>query len=117
MGTPLVTRVPSVRLKREIELLRVRSPKSGAWSLSVSRMNAPLGRPSEQFEEKDDAHDRADDDEDIVLYRGARTDDKLGERGQRFATEHVRENRLELRNDEHQQKAMIRMAIKRTMIG
>ena len=32
IGTPLVTSVPSVREKREMELLRVRSPKSGRRS-------------------------------------------------------------------------------------
>ena len=41
IGTPLVTRVPSVRVKREMELLRMRSPKSGARSLTRSIIARP----------------------------------------------------------------------------
>ena len=65
----------------------------------------PLGRPSEQLQEKDGARDCANDDKDIVLHCGARTDDKLGESRQGFAPEHVRENRLKLWNNKDQQKA------------
>ena len=36
IGTPLVTSVPSVREKREIAVLRSRSPKSGTRSLKRS---------------------------------------------------------------------------------
>ena len=43
IGTPLVTRVPRVREKREIAFLRVRSPKTGALSMKVSRSSDPFG--------------------------------------------------------------------------
>ena len=36
MGTPLVTSVPSVRLKREIEPFLIRLPKSGARKVRAS---------------------------------------------------------------------------------
>jgi len=45
MGTPDVTKVPSVRLKREMELFRSRSPKSGVWSLILSSMARPPALP------------------------------------------------------------------------
>jgi hypothetical protein len=41
IGTPLVTRVPRVREKREIEVLRIKSPKSGARSLIRSSAARP----------------------------------------------------------------------------
>ena len=47
MGTPLVTRVPSVRLKREMALFLIRSPKSGTRSLIASMMAKPFSvRPA-----------------------------------------------------------------------
>ena len=43
MGTPLVTSVPRVRAKREIAVLRVRSPKSGTRNLNLIDASAPAG--------------------------------------------------------------------------
>ena len=41
IGTPLVTNVPSVREKREIAVLRIKSPKSGTRSLKRSIIDLP----------------------------------------------------------------------------
>ena len=41
MGTPLVTSVPNVRLNREIELFRVRSPNNGSFNLIRSIITRP----------------------------------------------------------------------------
>ncbi len=41
IGTPLVTSVPSVRLNREIDVLRMMSPKTGIFSFSLSKKIRP----------------------------------------------------------------------------
>ena len=41
MGTPLLTRVPSVRAKREMATLLTTAPKGGTLSLSLSQIRRP----------------------------------------------------------------------------
>ncbi len=43
--------------------------------------------------------------QEIILHQPADVDDELGQRRQRLAAEHVLENLLELRHDEHEQEA------------
>ncbi len=105
IGTPLVTSVPSVRVKREMALFLVRSPRERGFQLHVVEEDSALRGLAEHVVADHEDDDAADDRNEVVLHGLARGDDELREDRKRLAGEHVVEDLLELRNDEHKQEA------------
>ena len=95
-----MTSVPNVRAKREIELFRVRSPKSGALQREPIDHRAPGRGFGDGPVTEEQADEPADQEEPMILHEAADPDDELGDGGERFVAQHVVEDRLELRHDE-----------------